>query len=266
MLGSGFAKLRNPSKFANEIIKEDKKDIINEVSKINKILSNYNKLDSDDCELILMIDSVVVEEANEEMISRGVRKGRFHPSNMGNNCDRLLYLNYHGMIPINLYKSADAQGIRRLDNGHYLENRFWKYFLKLNMLLARETRVEIQDPPMSGRIDFTIQLPDREYPTLLELKSINSRGFGQLDSSARKDHEAQLQCYLNMSDNEHGIVFYENKDNQKFKEFHIYRDEKFWQEEVVERCHKIMEMKKIPKAPANHSTYCGCIGYDKNAQ
>ena len=265
MLGKGFARLRSPSQFANEIVSGD--DSINNsngMHKLNKMLSDYHKIDNDDCELILMIDDVVIDEANKEMIERGIRPGKFHPSNMGNNCDRLLYLNYHGMIPIDLYKPSDAQGIRRMDNGHYLENRYWKYFLKLNILIARETRVEIKHPPMSGRIDFTIQLPDRNNLTLLELKSINSRGFGQLTENARADHIAQLQCYLNMSDNEHGIILYENKDNQKIKEFHIYKDEDFWNEDVVERCNNIMNMNKIPNIPRNHSVYCGCIGYDKS--
>ena len=44
-------------------------------------------------------------------------------------------------------------------NGHYAENRFFRYFLEMKVFKDREKRVVSEDPPISGRADFIINLP-----------------------------------------------------------------------------------------------------------
>jgi hypothetical protein len=179
------------------------------------------------------------------------RSGVFYPSALGSDCDRYLYNCYNGLVQP---EEISAVSRRIFDCGDYLGYRYEKYLEKIGILLATESSLKCDSPPISGRLDFLIQHP--EYgATIIELKSINQRGFALLDE-AKPEHIVQTQIYLNLSGYQHGIVLYENKNDQKIKAFSIEKDPEHWSR-IASRCLDIMALTKQPSTCTGHR-YCPC--------
>jgi len=166
---------------------------------------------------------------------RSPRTGVFYPSALGSKCDAHLFLAYNGLIP-----STTLPAITRriFDVGNSLELRMENYFQRMGILLFREKHVS-----EDGRI-------------ILELKSANNRTFGALRLAPKYDHQVQLQIYLNLSGIDHGVVLYENKDNQQLKAFKVARSDEQWNF-ILDRCFKIMGMTKLPKT-CKGPKWCPC--------
>jgi hypothetical protein len=187
------------------------------------------------------------------------RHGVFYASNLGNECERFLWLHYNGHLP---EEFIDARKKRIFDHGHSAESRYLKYFQKMRILRGAEVNARWPDPNIHGRVDFILQLGTK---VLLELKTINDKGFLQLDGPKR-EHEVQLQVYLNILGVDHGVVWYEGKNDQKTKAFGITRDPVLW-EEILDRCVRISQMGELPSPsviPAQHSQWCPCIKFEEN--
>ena len=167
--------------------------------------------------------------------------GVFYPSSLGNPCDRFLYMAYNGLLPS---QEIEPTLQRIFDCGDYLGYRFEKYFEKMGVLLSTESSVKCTMPNISGRIDFIIKHRDFAQ-AVIELKSINSRGFKALLDRPKPEHFIQIQIYLNLSNIEHGIVLYENKNDQQVKAFVVKRDENVWTK-LQERRFKEMNMESMP--------------------
>ena len=60
-----------------------------------------------------------------------------------------------------------------------------------------------------------------------------------------------------------GFIIYENKNDQELKEFLIEKDVKMW-DNIKKRCNKIINMKEMPKIPAKHEKWCGCLAYKES--
>ena len=192
------------------------------------------------------------------------RAGVFHPSQVGQTCDRLLYLGYNGLLEP--YKIVPKLA-RIFGCGGALEDRVAKYFTDMGRLLDREVPVTCNSPvPFSGRIDFIIN-HESHGPMPVELKSINNAGFNKLIDSPKLEHLIQLQLYLalwvvrkdapyslkptlgNSIPPEYGTVLYENKDNQDLKAFLVRYDKELILT-IFNRCNAIMAMETCP-------THCG---------
>ena len=178
----------------------------------------------------------------------------FYPSALGSTCDRYLYASFNGLLP---WEDLDPRVKRIFDTGSSLEDRMDKYFTKMNILIAREQPLKLSSPPISGRLDFLVVHPTKGE-AVLELKSINEKGFNDLKSSPKHDHFIQLQIYLNLLNKDYGIVLYENKNDQKLKAFKVERDVKVW-ETLLERCQSIMNMTELPTT-CTGDTWCKCKG------
>ena len=179
------------------------------------------------------------------------RKGVFYPSALGSECDRYLYNCYNGLV-----QPEEISGVARriFDCGDYLGYRYEKYFEKMGILLGTESRLTSEIPPISGRLDFLIQHPEHGA-TIVELKSINQKGFALLNE-AKPEHTIQLQIYLNLTGHEHGIVLYENKNDQKIKAFYQVKNSSAW-DKIASRCLMIMGLTKQPDK-CTGSRYCPC--------
>lgn len=183
------------------------------------------------------------------------RVGVFYPSMLGNECDRYLYLAFRGKLPQQDIASTTQ---RIFDTGSSLEDRMTKYFEKMRILKGREISVKCDSPPISGRADFL--LVHEEYTdVVLELKSINDKGFKNLYSKPKSEHAIQLQIYLQLMDKPYGIVLYENKNDQKLKAFKVKRSPKAWKA-LVDRCQMIQDALEIPEACTGPS-WCACRHY-----
>ena len=152
--------------------------------------------------------------------------------------------------------SPIAANVRRIfDCGDYLGYRFSKYFQEMGILLAEEQPTKLAEPPMSGRYDFLIQ-HEVYGRTIVELKSINDKWFKALITDPKMDHYLQLQIYLNILNIEHGIVLYENKNDQQVKCFDVSRNAEIW-EQLIQKCYQIMKLTDIPSVCTGEK-YCRC--------
>ena len=182
---------------------------------------------------------------------RPARQGVFYPSALGSDCDRYLYNCFHGLV-----KQEEISAISRriFDCGDYLGYRYEKYFKKMGMLLGTELAIKSALPPISGRLDFLIT-HEQYGPSIIELKSINHRGFAAL-TEPKPEHTIQLQIYLNLSIYEYGIVLYEDKNDQKIKAFGAKKDPEMWKA-LANRCLHIMNLTEQPQE-CGGQRYCPC--------
>jgi len=173
---------------------------------------------------------------------------------LGNPCDRYLYLAYNGKL---VDQVIGAKTARIFDHGGSLEVRMKKYFERTGLFLAAEQPVKLNNPPISGRYDFLLK--HEEYGrVLLELKSINDKGFKALIDIPKPEHLVQVQIYLNLAGIENGVVLYENKNDQVLKAFKVLKNVDTWNA-ILERCLRIQSM--VPLNMPTHCTgefYCGC--------
>ena len=182
------------------------------------------------------------------------RSGVFYPSALGNPCDRFLYLAYNGLLEA---RPLTSNTQRIFDNGNFLEDRMDLYFRKLRILIDREVPLTFDSPPISGRCDF-ILAHDTYSKIILELKSINDRGFKALKQFPKSEHELQLQIYLNLFPAKWGTVLYVNKNDQKLKAFVIEQNPKAFQQ-LLKRGDKIISMTEMPKI-CRGNKWCPCKG------
>jgi hypothetical protein len=178
----------------------------------------------------------------------------FYPSTLGNPCDRFLYLAYRGLL---IDSPLNSNTRRIFDNGNYLEDRMDSYFKAIGIVIDRERSVSLDFPPISGRCDFILS-HDIYDQIILELKSINDRGFKALKQFPKAEHELQLQIYLNLLPAQWGTVLYENKNDQKLKAFLIQQNPKVF-EQILKRCRKIIDMLEMPKT-CRGNKWCPCKG------
>ena len=173
---------------------------------------------------------------------------------LGNPCDRYLYLAYNGRLGDQVITAKTA---RIFDTGGSLEGRMQKYFERTGLFLAAEQSLRLNNPPISGRYDFLLK--HEEYGrVILELKSINDRGFTALIDSPKPEHLIQLQIYLNLAEVENGVVLYENKNDQALKAFKVTKNIATWNA-ILERCIRIQNILPLNMPiQCTGEFYCGC--------
>ena len=179
-------------------------------------------------------------------------KGVFYPSTLCSPCERLVYLAYNGLIP----PKPIPPNVRRIfDCGDFLGNRFHKYFQDLGILISAEQPVKHSNPSISGRLDYLIR-HEIYGQSIVELKSINDKGFKYLTTDPKSDHFLQLQIYLNLTGIEHGSVLYENKNDQQMKAFEVFKNSLVW-DALLDKCFRVMSMVDTPKVCTGEK-YCRC--------
>lgn len=207
-------------------------------------------------------DEWLVKEIDRHLTSnseqRPPSKGIFYPSFLGSTCDRLLYLHYNGLLP---NQKFDSKTLRIFSHGHATEARYKDIFSKMRMLSGDEVQARYDNPCIHGRADFILNSPELGR-TIIELKTINERGFSNL-IVPKVDHAIQLQIYLNILNIDNGFVLYECKNDQQLKSFHIKRSSSEW-DSIIERCIKIQNMIVLPKlSTITHEKWCNCLSVEE---
>lgn len=90
--------------------------------------------------------------------------------------------------------TIDARTRRIFDNGTHFHLRTQEYLLKAGVLVMDEIPVHNSDHEIQGHTDGLIKVTAREL-AVLELKSINSKGFSEL-KEAKPEHRRQGLIYL----------------------------------------------------------------------
>jgi len=170
----------------------------------------------------------IIDTALTKSHQKAVIQDKFHASWAGM-CPRLIQLTMNGIIQ----ERIEPRIQRIFDVGWDVHIRYGRYFEAADIFINREIPIEIKidDMIIIGKADFCIK--DRNgKPRLIELKSINSRGFEQLlvSRTCKEDHFLQWNIYSKGLCIPEGDILYENKDDQRIKIFPVnYDDSKFQQ-------------------------------------
>lgn len=90
--------------------------------------------------------------------------------------------------------SIEPRTRRIFDNGTHVHLRLQEYMRECGLLLMDEVPIYNPDYNIQGHTDGILQLPNDELG-VLEIKSINSRSFGEL-KTAKPEHQMQGLVYL----------------------------------------------------------------------
>jgi len=196
-------------------------------------------------------------KAKKQAVSKPWRKKTFHPSGLLN-CERkqvAVILYWQKAKPNFTPKLLDI-----FDNGHYVHDRIQKEMIAAGLVPQRNMwfphwsrsiykpytcEVPIRYDPwlLSGTCDAIIIYNKKYY--IVEIKSMNDWSFNQL-RKPHDDHYCQGQAYLKMSEQTlkieiAGIIYlYENKNDQRRKEFLIEKDEVYLKKLAM----KLLRLKK----------------------
>lgn len=196
-------------------------------------------------------------------------KIKFYPSSIGKS-DHDIVLEMLGYIG----KPTVGQQLMIMENGTAFHNRMETIFEDMGIMIAPELSLKDEELHISGRSDAiiwnylkeentppgeTIKLisPNNKviyegpenYVLLVEFKSISENGFEKLRNSKPKDeHEDQLQLYFYLTGITKGIIYYENKNNQRVKEYIVERDEERIKS-ITKRIKKLIKMAENNEIP-----------------
>ena len=196
-------------------------------------------------------------------------KIKFYPSSIGKS-DHDIVLEMMGYLG----KPSRGEGLMIMENGTSFHNRIEHIFEEMGIMIAPELSLKDEELHISGRSDAIVwnylkeeDEPDGEeitlidpsgkviykgpenYVLLVEFKSISENGYEKLKvSKPKQEHEDQLQLYFYLTGITKGMVYYENKNNQKVKEYIIERDEERI-DFIVKRIRRLIEMVKNKEVP-----------------
>ncbi len=132
------------------------------------------------------LDLYLMREANKPN-DRAVNVNA--PSQAGK-CKRA---NYYMRMQYEHDGSIDPRTQRIFDNGTYTHERLQKYLLDMHLLICDEVPVLNEQYNIQGHTDGILDLGDEI--AILEIKSINDRGFSTL-KDAKEEHKQQGLIYL----------------------------------------------------------------------
>ena len=185
----------------------------------------------------------------------GIPMDYFRPSSAGN-CPRALWYQRLG------YKQdpVKAQSLRRMNIGTLYHEFMETKFRGTGVLVSSEEEVSLDDPPVVGHYDAIIMNPKTKEKELVELKSYaNPKNKNFRLTLPKADHIMQWNLYSLMTDVLQGIIFYINKNDQKYKIYPVKRNER-----VLTTLFKKLKMvqdaidkgERIPYQPNENHDWC----------
>lgn len=152
----------------------------------------------------------------------------------------------------------DPQSETIFDDGNWRHHRWQTIFRDMERVLGRENfkvisieeKVSIDDLYMSGHLDITVWI--KGYGRIvIDIKGINDRGFTRIltEDTPVEKHVEQLMAYCEARGVYKGMLFYENKNDNRWRCYLIKWDQSIWEKvqnwasEVV----TALEHEKLPK-------------------
>jgi hypothetical protein len=176
--------------------------------------------------LIKMIDKYLQNRPKQE------RKARcFHPSSLHRDEDFLFKAYFNGTN----WEKHESRILRVFDNGHGVHSRLQGYLKDMGVLLEAEVEVWNEEFEIYGHCDGILQLADQKG--ILEIKSINSKGFQKL-YSPKPEHLVQIHAYMFAMRIPRGVLLYEEKDGQNLKNFFVKEDPKI-RDGILEKIRRV---------------------------
>jgi len=152
--------------------------------------------------------------------------GWFHASQLGED-DATLIAQYRGVLE---YQVKTARELRVFDNGHCRDRDIKRYFKEAALSVVgsdEDRKVKIPYLRLSGELDDIVHHPETGAWWIVENKTINPYGFGQL-AEAKPEHILQVHCYMGATQIDNAVVLYENKGDQSWRLFYVPFDKQIW--------------------------------------
>lgn len=186
----------------------------------------------------------------------------FHPS-YHETCPRWWYLMFKG---VKVSPKTPARNYRIFDVGHWMHERYYKYFKQMGILIDNEVPIKIDgEVPIVGTADAIINWGG---PRLVELKSISPEGFQfrKVYKKPKDEHAQQAQVYMKALNLDKGFIIYEEKGSQEILIFEISRDDEIYEKRVKQwkKIYKYIQGGRLPKRPyARDSQHCSSCDLEK---
>lgn len=176
------------------------------------------------------------------MISRDRKpSGYFSPSYLGKQA-RLVYLGYLG-----LFGKPSPESILKMENGKYFHYRLGNWFERMGILMEKEFKIDLGLLKIRGKGDFIIVRPVDKTIHIVEAKSMASWLFTALKQPNLEDL-IQWNLYSYAKGIERGLIYYENKDNQKPKIFEVWQNKELI-DQTIDKINYVLECIHSNKLP-----------------
>jgi len=162
-------------------------------------------------------------------------------------------------------KRKEARLMRVFEHGDYTHMRIMAALFSMGLVKSIEISIPNQEL-IHGRADGILSADG--VPIVLEIKSINSYAFKQLDSP-KKEHIKQIQLYMHYFKIPRGVLIYENKDNQDLKEFELEYNKELSEETLaeLELLKKQIDNNVLPEIPGDLEEWqCNYCDYAEECQ
>lgn len=170
----------------------------------------------------------------------------YHPSQLGQCLRRMYYDELHAPIDRNKLGEDLLKEALTFEVGTYFHVLFQNLCQRAGVLVAREAPIVNPKLRIIGHADGILLIDGIKY--LLEIKTINSRGFTML-TGPKYEHKLQITAYMKALGLKWAVVLYYSKDDSKVKEFVIQYDEEVYLREVaprIETYFKSIRSRSIP--------------------
>ena len=170
----------------------------------------------------------------------------FHPSQLGGCLRAYFYGEFKA--PVDGLATADEMLRTSLifEMGTYVHVMIQNLCERAGLLISRETAIQDKLLGILGHADGQLLIDGEKY--LLEIKTINSRGFGGL-REVKDAHKKQIHAYMKALRLKAAVVIYINKDTCELREFVIRFDQLFYEQEVAARIQFYFACKKSMTLP-----------------
>lgn len=153
-------------------------------------------------------------------------------------CPRYWYLAFHGA---DFQDDMTPYQVANMSNGSMAHERIQKAIENSGILVSKEKKIILNDPPIFGYMDAEISWDDGVLPA--EIKTTNDVSFERRkeSGSALSYHIAQLLIYMRIEKYNMGVIIYENKNNHELYAVPVEVDDERskWVDDLFEWCSKV---------------------------
>jgi CRISPR/Cas system-associated exonuclease Cas4 (RecB family) len=158
----------------------------------------------------------------------------FHPSSLGG-CLRRTWFSAKGAKPEGKAREDALRDYYTFETGTALHVLTQNLCERAGILEQREVPILSTKHKIIGHADGIVKIDGVRY--LLEIKTINMRGYATVVKQPMHSHKVQMHAYMGPLKLKWSIIYYICKDTGQIREHVIQFDEKFYKQWVHDRVH-----------------------------
>ena len=156
--------------------------------------------------LIPAIEKVLIGDSTPNMD----RKHGWNSPSSNGTCYRARYYNRVGLSPVDTFP---PRTLRIFSNGHDAHARIQEYLARSGILLMEEVPIFNKKYKVIGHGDGLVDISPTEV-ALIEIKTINSKGFQSLKDEPQEKHTYQAQIYLEILERMRQFILEDTNNEQ----------------------------------------------------